>query len=224
MLEISLITFGYLVGSIPTAYIVGKIVGNVDVRDYGSGNLGASNVWVNFGKVKGFFVGIFDILAKGALPVAIAGNLSVTEWVTVYVGIAAVAGHNWSIYLKFSGGRGVAVAGGVLLALSWPLFLISFSIASIGHFVFRNGGIWVGIALICIPVWPILFKESQEVIFLCFSLIIVLMLKRLFPNTRSNNTDSNGFGVYMNRLIYDRDTRNRDEWIHRSPAVIKKEG
>ena len=83
MLAISLIAFGYLIGSIPTAYIVGRIVGNVDVRNYGSGNIGASNVWVNFGKVKGFFVGIFDILAKGAFPVVLAENLPVNEWIVI---------------------------------------------------------------------------------------------------------------------------------------------
>jgi len=223
MIEAALISMGYLSGSFPTAYIVGKFIGRVDVRDYGSGNLGASNVWVQFGKVTGFLVGIFDILVKGTLPVIIATNISDNELIKICVGLAAVIGHNWSIYMKLSGGRGIAVAAGALLALYPSLFLISFLIACLGHLILRNGGMWVGIALIVLPVWAILFEVSTEVLAYCLLLLPILAVKRLFPGNRLPNTESGGFTLYINRLIYDRDTKSREDWIRRSPLDGIKE-
>ena len=222
MTEAVLLSIGYLFGSVPTAYIVGRFIGSIDVRDYGSGNLGASNVWVQFGKVTGFLVGIFDILVKGTLPVIIAMNISDNELIIICVGLAAVIGHNWSIYMKFSGGRGIAVAAGALLALYPPLFLISFLTACIGHLILKNGGMWVGIALIILPAWAMLFGLSMEVLIYCLLLLPILAVKRLFPGSRSANTEGSGFSLYINRLIYDRDTASREDWISRSPLDITK--
>jgi glycerol-3-phosphate acyltransferase PlsY len=114
--EILLIAFAYLLGSVPTGYILGYLSG-VDVRKAGSGNVGATNVARVAGKKLGVFTLIGDA-AKGFLPVYLAQRLGFDA---TFVGLAALAaflGHLYPIFLKFSGGKGVATALGALLALA----------------------------------------------------------------------------------------------------------
>jgi glycerol-3-phosphate acyltransferase PlsY len=117
----------YLLGSIPTALLVGKFYGGVDVRKVGSGNIGATNVARAVGKKAGLITLIGDML-KGALPVAFfilfVGTDTFTHQLLVCLaGLAAFLGHLFPIYLKFKGGKGVATATGVFLVLS-PLAVL----------------------------------------------------------------------------------------------------
>ncbi len=121
----------YLIGSIPTAYLVGKANG-VDLRTVGSGNLGATNVFRTLGWKAGAFVYVADML-KGLIPVLVVARLSgVVEswpWAVVF-GVAAIVGHVKSIFLVGSGGgggKGIATASGVFLALAPIPFLIAFA-------------------------------------------------------------------------------------------------
>ncbi len=108
---------GYLFGSIPTSYLAGRIAG-MDLRQHGSKNLGATNVYRVLGWKYAIPVGLVDI-AKGALPVAlVSGTASYDQWVPLLVGGAAVAGHVFPVFLRFKGGKGVATAAGVVLALA----------------------------------------------------------------------------------------------------------
>lgn len=114
----------YFLGSIPTSIIVGKVFFGDDVRNYGSGNAGASNVFRAFGAAAGVGCVIGDI-GKGAAAVLIAGLFPVPGGVSAAViafvaGVAAIIGHIWTIFAHFKGGKGVATAGGVVLAL-YPL-------------------------------------------------------------------------------------------------------
>ena len=107
-------------GSVPFGLIVGHYVAGIDVRDVGSGNIGATNV----GRALGFRWGVItmglDIL-KGALPVWIAGCVADGTGFAGCAALAAFAGHCWSVFLEFRGGKGVATAGGAMLALTaWP--------------------------------------------------------------------------------------------------------
>jgi glycerol-3-phosphate acyltransferase PlsY len=122
------LVIAYLVGSIPTAYLVGRANG-IDLRTVGSGNLGATNVFRTLGWKSGLFVYVVDLL-KGALPVlwlpALAGVAPGWPWGVAF-GLAAVAGHVRPVYLMGKGGgKGVATASGVFLALAPVPFLISF--------------------------------------------------------------------------------------------------
>jgi glycerol-3-phosphate acyltransferase PlsY len=111
------LVIGYLAGSIPTSFLAGRLAG-VDLRQHGSKNLGATNVYRVLGWRYAIPVGIVDV-AKGAVPVVFAARqTSVTEWFPLLVGCAAVAGHVFSFFLKFRGGKGVATAAGVVLALA----------------------------------------------------------------------------------------------------------
>jgi len=126
---ISVIIVGYLIGSIPFGVIVAKRFANVDIRSYGSGKIGSTNVLRTAGKKAAALVLILDIL-KGALAVLFAGLIVGRDYMVVgndfglgllvaqcLAALASMAGHNWSVFLKFKGGRGVATFFGGLIAL-----------------------------------------------------------------------------------------------------------
>lgn len=115
------IILSYLLGSIPTSYIIGKLLKGIDLREHGSGNVGATNTFRVLGPVPGIIVLLVDIL-KGLIAVLFISRLAMgtsfsAEWVKVLCGIAAISGHDWTIFLKFRGGRGVATSIGVFFAL-----------------------------------------------------------------------------------------------------------
>ncbi|HBG61500.1 MAG: acyl-phosphate glycerol 3-phosphate acyltransferase [Omnitrophica WOR_2 bacterium GWF2_38_59] len=113
------IIISYFIGSIPTAYIYGKLYKGIDIREHGSGNAGATNVFRVLGKIPGIIVLVIDIL-KGVLPVVIVadvlGSTQVIE--RILFAVCAVCGHNWTIFLNFKGGKGIATSLGVLIGLT----------------------------------------------------------------------------------------------------------
>ncbi len=135
----------YLIGSIPTAFLFGKILKNVDIRKEGSGNIGASNAFRVLGAKIGVLVMVFDIL-KGFFPLYLA-KVKMTpcaafEIYLLIIGLAAVLGHMFPLFLKFKGGKGVATTAGVFLALApeaagvcilmWVLLVAISKMASVG--------------------------------------------------------------------------------------------
>jgi len=135
---IALIILAYLLGSVPFALVIGKGIFGVDVRDQGSGNIGATNVFRVLGKQAGVLVFVCDVL-KGFIPVYLALHLPASltshiftvenvQLMAVLVAGAAIAGHTFPIFLKFKGGKGVATGSGTILALMPPLFLITFAV------------------------------------------------------------------------------------------------
>ena len=126
MIEVALILSAYLLGSIPTGYIIGNLAG-VDVRKVGSGNVGATNVARFLGKGRGALTLAVDV-GKGWLAVYVARRLGVSLVCVTAVGMAVFLGHLYPIFLRFNGGKGVATALGVFLALApgtvWVLFVI----------------------------------------------------------------------------------------------------
>ncbi|MDQ6883273.1 MAG: glycerol-3-phosphate 1-O-acyltransferase PlsY [Candidatus Dormibacteraeota bacterium] len=126
---LALLAFGYLLGSVPSGWLVMKVYRNQDVRRLGSGNIGAANVYRAGGAGAFAFTLIADGL-KGIIPV-LAGILLAVDNAEVtlpLIGMAAVIGHTWSIYLGFRGGKGVATSGGVMLVLA-PVALVLSALA-----------------------------------------------------------------------------------------------
>ena len=123
---ILLVAFAYLLGSVPCGWVVMKVYRNLDVRKLGSGNIGAANVFRAGGPGAFAFTVVLDAL-KGFIPVmlGIAWGLGDQEWALAAIGLAAVIGHTWPIYLGFRGGKGVATTGGVMLALAPVALLIA---------------------------------------------------------------------------------------------------
>jgi len=127
-LNISLLCLAtYIIGSIPFAYIYGRVFKGIDIREHGSKNVGATNTLRVFGVKAGVLVLALDIL-KGFLPVFLFARYEVA-WLPVLIGVCAILGHTFTIFLRFKGGKGVATSAGVMLALAlWP------TLAAIGLF------------------------------------------------------------------------------------------
>jgi glycerol-3-phosphate acyltransferase PlsY len=124
----AMLVLAYLLGATPTSYIAGRLGRGIDLRQHGSHNLGATNVYRVLGWRYAIPVGLVDV-AKGVLPVAIFGPWSnVPAWFTVALGIAVVLGHMFSPYVRFRGGKGVATAAGVFLALAPLAVLIALGV------------------------------------------------------------------------------------------------
>jgi len=118
-----LIAFAYILGSVPFGLVIAKVFYRVDIRQHGSGNIGATNCLRTLGPIAGFLVLTADVL-KAMIPILIAQAVlsdspDIVPLMSVIVGLSAVIGHSYSIFLGFSGGKGMATASGIILAL-WP--------------------------------------------------------------------------------------------------------
>lgn len=121
---------GYLLGSIPTGYLIARLVYGMDIRQHGSGNIGFTNVFRVLGFTPGVLVLVADIL-KGWVAVRVAllvvapgADELLVDSIPVLAGLAAILGHTYSVFLRFQGGKGVATAAGVLIALMPEVALI----------------------------------------------------------------------------------------------------
>ena len=177
------LALSYLIGSIPTAYIFGKLYRGIDIRQYGSGNIGATNVFRVLGKAPGIIVLLIDI-SKGIVATALISSLLGLNQVIFYVllGLAAVIGHNWTIFLQFKGGKGMATSLGVLIgltikiALIRPVLIVSILIWLI---VFLSSG-YVSLASIIsaviLPILMVALTQSFELtvlgIIFCFFVVL----------------------------------------------------
>ncbi len=119
-----IILIGYLLGSVPTAYIAGHILKGEDIRQIGDENMGAANAFRELGGKTGITVGIIDAI-KGALAVIIAQASGMSQTVVMITGAAAVIGHNWPVFIGFRGGRGASTTIGVLVAtVTQPMLIL----------------------------------------------------------------------------------------------------
>jgi len=150
------IIIGYLLGSIPSAYIATRLAKSKDIRQLGGGNVGGLNVFREVGPWPALAAGIVDV-SKGAAAVAIAHwLLAVPPLFVLLAGLAAVVGHNWMVFLKFSGGKGMGPTVGAL-AMVMPLYgywqglLIFFGVILIPLTITRNIALSMGIALLFLP-------------------------------------------------------------------------
>ena len=146
----------YLLGSIPNGLVFGKLIWHVDLREYGSHNIGATNAWRTLGKGPGFLIFLLDFL-KGAISVGLAGSLVGTPLIMVIAGILAIVGHSCSIFLHFKGGKGVATGLGVIAMLmplpSLIVFLVWLIIVMITKYVSLGSCIAAALVPILAYVW-----------------------------------------------------------------------
>lgn len=160
LLALGLMLVAYVLGSIPVGLVVGRLYG-VDIRTLGSGNIGATNVLRNLGKVAGLVVFVIDVF-KGVLAVLLARLLHLSPWEIAAVGVGMVVGHTFSMFLGFKGGKGVATSFGTIVAIApiWGLLLgvIAFSIMAISRYV-SLGSVIAGICLVI--AMPILSALGQ---------------------------------------------------------------
>ena len=218
MLEAAaLIACTYLWGGIPSTYLFARYRKGVDLRDFGSGNVGASNLAVLAGYPVALTLGAFDTFGKGTLPVLIAGHvLGQDLYVQGAMGIAAVVGHNWSPYIRFTGGRGLSTAIGASVGLlMWREALVQvFLIAFVGRLVFKDAGLWTLVAVLAAPILAYFFRQPPELVYVASCMAAVLVLKRLTANWTLPRQDGL-LGVMMRRLLWDRDVGPKEEWTTR---------
>lgn len=172
----------YLIGSIPTGFIVVKLIKGEDIRNHGSGSTGATNVKRLLGK--GWFFGVMFLDAlKGAIPVILAAHYvySYSEWgmPAVIAALFVLIGHSKSVFLGFTGGKSVASGVGTIIALCWPVGLIIAVIWSIITYTTKYVSLGSIIALGISPVLMILFKQPVFYISYCaIGAIYVICLHR----------------------------------------------
>jgi glycerol-3-phosphate acyltransferase PlsY len=220
---ILLILSAYLIGSIPSAYLIARWRRGIDIRQYGSGNVGASNVLATVSRLWSIPVVIFD-LAKGALMVWVAQSLGLNVAQQITVGLAAVAGHNWSIFLRFSGGRGIFTSLGVLFVLE-PILGLYALITAYLLAPFRQLSLGVTIALVSLPIlsWflskPLDIEEPLAITLGVIALLLITMIKRLTAPRATIAASLSTGELILNRLLFDRDIRDRKAWISRAPET-----
>lgn len=170
----------YLVGAIPTGLIVGRVVRGVDVREHGSGNIGATNVMRVLGRKLGTVVLFLDVL-KGLVPVALLPPIFAfrppASGAELVIGAAAVLGHVFPVYLGFRGGKGVATALGVFLALApWPMLLVlAVGLTVIGVTGYVSAGSLTGAILIPVVLY---FSRVDDLVVLVGVLMALMVVVR----------------------------------------------
>jgi len=179
--------FSYVLGSIPTGYIAGKLLGGVDLRNVGSGNMGTTNVYRSLGWAPALIVFAVDV-SKGLLPVVFLPGLLMKSGADDFVflltcqillGLMAIAGHIWSVFLSFKGGKGVGTAFGVFLGLAPYASLLSLAVW--GAIVLPTGIVSLASlsAAVSFPVF-LLFTRSEifgrEMSLLIFGSLIAILV------------------------------------------------
>ena len=210
---ISTIAIGYLIGSIPIAWLSGRILRGVDIRDVGSGNAGASNVWQSVSKALVVPVGLAQI-AQGAAAVLLARSAGQGEAVQAAAGIAAVIAHDWNPWLGLSGGRGIGQTIGVLLVLSWVALGLFVIIALIGV-VTKAVPQFIALALVLTPAAALVSGQPAAIVPACGALAAIALLKRLLANGVAEGATQSRAALWRNRLLFDRDIRDREAWVRR---------
>ncbi len=197
------ILISYLIGSLPTAYIFGRALKGIDIRKFGSGNVGATNALRVLGKPVGITVLILDIL-KGFVAVVFLGDILAARIIgipeltaRIILGFSCICGHNWTIFLKFKGGKGMATTLGVLLGLAvkvtglktvFGLVLLTWLVVFIIARIVSLASI---LSVMALPVYMLLFKQPCILIYasLLLSIFIILRHKaninRLFQGKES---------------------------------------
>jgi len=186
--DVLLVVAGYLIGSIPSGVLVVRVARGEDIRAQGSGNIGATNVWRTYGKSLGIPVAVLDV-AKGFVP-ALVGSLVGGDWVGVLAGAAAMLGHARPVYLGFSkGGKMVATAGGVTLALAPLAAVTCLAVWIVTFAILRYASVASIVTAAALPVFCFLYGAPGPVVgFAAVAAVAVIALhhqnmRRLFAGT-----------------------------------------
>ena len=185
---IAAVVIAYLLGSIPFGLIIGKLKGSVDVRKYGSGKTGATNVMRTVGTKFGILTMILDVVkAAGAVVLAgviidsvalTIGSIPLHQMAQVTAGLAAVAGHNWPVFARFKGGRGVTAYFGTLFVIYPPAAIFGVEVLAISALRSRHmslGSILGVLAAWCLLV-PLTIIYDSPPIYLAYGLAVIALL------------------------------------------------
>lgn len=174
--EILLIIGAYLVGSVPTGLLLARALGGVDIRTTGSGNIGATNVYRTLGKKVGIMTLVGDCL-KGIIPVVIAKQMGLpVEWAAA-VGAAAFLGHVYTIFLGFKGGKGVATALGVFLAMTPLAVLCALAVFIVVILTWRYVSLASISAAATMPIFILLLGNPPPIVVMTLLIAVIVIYK-----------------------------------------------
>ncbi len=173
MTALWLLPLAYLIGSFPTAYLSGRIFKNIDIRSQGSGNVGGINTYRTAGLFPGILTVLVDIL-KGMLAVMLALSLPVEQFTVLSCGVVVVLGHNYSLFLKFRGGKGLATTLGVFIMISPVTIAFTIACAVLLSLILRDINTAFGSAALSIPV--VLAFQYADWNWIIFGLIIAIII------------------------------------------------
>ena len=206
----------YLLGTLPTAYIVARLARGIDIRRYGSGSVSASNVQTHVGLRAFALVGAVDFF-KGVLPVAVGLWLGLDLWVVMAAGVATVIGHDWSPYLGFVGGRGIGPSMGLLILVA-PVELVVASLIFLAGRKHKYDAFWCILGIALLPVLALLLRRPAPVVVAAAAILLLTILKRLEAN-RLPVAPGQWRQVLLTRLLFDRDIWDKEAWIQRQPEA-----
>lgn len=187
--------FGYFIGSIPFGLILTKMAGYGDIRKIGSGNIGATNVLRTGNKTLALLTVLFDASKAGVAAIVAraiwGGGMADSITVALIAGACGVLGHNFPVWLKFKGGKGVASTFGFILATCWPVALIALLVWLIMAFTFKYSSLSALTAAIFVPIASYFFAPTPQYtwFYLCITLLVVVRhhanIKRLLKGEES---------------------------------------
>jgi len=215
-MEFGLLTLAaYLVGSVPAAYLAARLSRGIDLRQHGSGQLGAGNLLRTTSKRLAAPVAIYDV-GKGAAMVWAAQLVGLGIAQQVAVGLAAIIGHNWPVFLRFNGGRGVATTLGVAFFLM-PWGIVVFVVIASPTIWLKSSPLPVlgGIAALPLASWGL--NQPPAVTLGLLAMFLILVIRRLAVPRAAIAASVSSRELLVNRLLFDRDIRDRKAWVNRKP-------
>ncbi len=163
----------YMLGSIPSAYIVGRLVKDIDIRTVGSRNVGALNTFHQVGPGAAIAVLVADTL-KGVLAILLSVWIGESPWAILYGAIGVVAGHNWPVFLRFQGGKGAATVLGVSLVVQPWLTLIAVAATVLTALPTRNVVLGAAVGFVLLNVLTVVSGQGWLQVIICLLLTFVV--------------------------------------------------
>ncbi len=216
-----LIIGGYLLGSLPADYLAARWARGIDLRQYGSGSVGITNLGRATSRRIAMAVGIFD-LVKPMIVVWLAKLTGLDIAGQLIAGLMVVIGHNWSIFLRFQGGRGIIATIGLIFILPllhgmvpWEL-IIGLTITAIFAFTVRNLPLGVLFAMGSLPLVSWLVGKPLVFTLGFLALFIIMIIRRLALPRSAMAASLSTREILVNRFLFDRDIRDRETWLNRT--------
>jgi glycerol-3-phosphate acyltransferase PlsY len=225
---ILLIVTSYLFGSIPVSYLIARSRG-VDLRKQGSQQVGGGNLWRTTSHKLGAVIAIYDLL-KGPLFILAGWWAGLDAGQQLLVALAMIIGHNWPVFLRFHGGRGIAIALGTITVIPfinwgnisiWPT--AAFFIVAVGIVIFMHRTpVPVLFGFIAAPIVSAIVKDPWLVSLSYAGMVLIIIIKRLVAQPSTEKWQTGLARVLFNRFLLDRDISDRNAWVHRN-STVKKE-
>ena len=212
--SLAFVVSAYLLGSFSPAYWLVRVRQGIDLRQYGSGTVGSSNVGEQLGRPWMLVSGVADVL-KGLVPVLLARWLGLPDGTEILAGLAVIVGHNWPLWLGFKGGRGLAPTLGVLLALDPRLCFLLLALMGLSG-ALKLGGPGGIVGMLVLAPAALLLQDSIGVVYAGLALLAIVIVKRLEANRLPLPADPRARrAVLLRRVWLDRDVPLDQPWQER---------